>query len=144
TLLAALELRNHEVPEVELISFVTNDLFRHYPAPSTAFRHRAFFVGRDQRNLGAGGRLEYVPISLAEVPQLFANRRIDVDAALIQVSPPDARGYVSLGVAVDVTAAAVQAAPLVIAEINPAMPRTHGDTFLHVDRIDRFVPVDEP
>ena len=143
TLLAALENRQTELPEVELISFITNDLFRYYPAPRSAFRHRAFFVGRDLRSLSESGQVEYVPISLAEVPRLFANRRIDLDVALIQVSPPDARGYVSLGISVDVTAAAVQAAAVVIAEINPAMPRTHGDTFIHVNRIDRLVNVDE-
>ena len=90
------------------------------------------------------GMAEYVPIQLSRVPELMARGSQPVDVAMIQVSPPDAFGYVSLGVSVDIIPAAVAAAKFVIAEINPAMPRTQGDTALHMHDIDVIVPVDTP
>ncbi len=92
----------------------------------------------------AQGLADYVPISIALVTALMRNRRIAIDVALIQVSPPDAFGYVSLGVSVDIVYAAASHAGIVIAEINPNMPRTMGETFLHVDGIDHFVWADVP
>jgi 4-hydroxybutyrate CoA-transferase len=89
-------------------------------------------------------RADYTPVFLSEVPDLFRSGRIPLDAALIQVSPPDTHGYCSLGISVDVVMAAVENARYVIAEVNPNMPRTHGETFLHVSRIDAFVPSDCP
>jgi len=85
-----------------------------------------------------------VPISLEEVPHLLTSGRLPIDVALLQVSPPDARGYVSLGVSVDLTPAVLSVARSVIAEINPAMPRTHGESFVHLDRFDALVNVDVP
>jgi GNAT superfamily N-acetyltransferase len=83
-------------------------------------------------------------VFLSEIPELIRNRRMRIDVALIQTTPPDAHGYVSLGVSVDVVRAAVDSAELVLAEINPNMPRTHGDSFLHVSRLHAMVPVDAP
>ncbi|MEW6486330.1 MAG: GNAT family N-acetyltransferase [Thermodesulfobacteriota bacterium] len=103
------------------------------------FRHNAFFIGDNTRRAVAEGRADYTPVYLSELPQLFRSRRTRVDAALIQVGPPDRHGFVSLGVSVDVTKAAVESAKLVIAEVNPEMPRTLGDSFLPVDRIDYLV-----
>ena len=96
------------------------------------------------RGLACSDRLEYVPICLEEVPELLATGRLPIDVALLQVSPPDARGFVSLGVSVDLAPAVLAVARHVIAEVNPAMPRTHGESFVHVDRFDALVSVDTP
>ena len=85
-----------------------------------------------------------MPISLEEVPVLLASGRLPIDVALLQVSPPDARGYVSLGVSVDLTPAVLSVARRVIAEVNPAMPRTHGESFVHLGCFDALVKVDTP
>lgn len=112
--------------------------------PQTQYRHRVFYVGRDVRDLVPGGQIEYVPVSLADVPAMFTNGHLPLDVALVQVAPPDADGMCSLGVSVDITRAAVLAARTVIAEVNPAMPRTRGDSRIPVERIDHIVPVDTP
>jgi acyl-CoA hydrolase/RimJ/RimL family protein N-acetyltransferase len=111
---------------------------------TTAYRHRSFFVGRDIQAAVRQGLAEYVPLSIARLPALIGIGRVKVDVALIQVSPPDAFGYVSLGVSVDVLPAAVAKARLVVAEVNPHMPRSQGESTLHVDDIDWLVPVDTP
>jgi acyl-CoA hydrolase/RimJ/RimL family protein N-acetyltransferase len=89
------------------------------------------------------GRADYTPCFLSEIPGLFLDGILPLDAALVQVTPPDAHGYCSLGVSVDVVSAACRAARVVIAQLNPRMPRTHGQSFIHVDRIDAFLPFDE-
>ncbi len=120
------------------------------PAPYVArglerrFRHTAFFIGENVRQAVQEGRADFMPVFLSEIPELIRSRRVRIDAVLIQVSPPDAHGFVSLGVSVDVVRAAVDCADLLIAEVNPRMPRTLGDSFLHIDRIAALVPVDAP
>ena len=111
---------------------------------TTAFRHRVFYVGSDVRDLLPSGLVEYVPVSLADVPAMFTDGHLPLDVALVQVAPPDADGMYSLGVSVDITRAAVLAATTVIAEVNPAMPRTRGESLVPADRIDHAVPVDTP
>lgn len=117
-----------------------------YVAPelSARFRHSAFFIGPNVRAAVQDGRADFIPVFLSEIPQLIRSRRVRIDVALIQTSPPDAHGYVSLGVSVDIVRAAVDSADLVLAEVNPRMPRTHGDSFLHVSKIHRWVPVEHP
>jgi len=146
SLVAALEALRPSPADVELLHFLTDQALRHDAAgqPQTQFRHRSFFVGQDMRAAVRQGLADYVPISLARVPQLMAIGRIPVDVALIQVSMPDEFGYVSLGLSVDVIPAAVARARLVIAEVNPLMPRSMGDSMLHVGEIDHLVPVDTP
>jgi len=112
------------------------------PGMERRFRHTAFFIGTNVREAVQQGRADFMPVFLSEIPALIRSRRVRIDVALIQVSPPDARGYVSLGVSVDIVREAVEAADLVLAEVNPRMPRTHGDSFVHVDRIAKLVPVD--
>mgnify|MGYP003336259024 CR=1 FL=1 len=90
------------------------------------------------------GLAEYVPISIAHLPRMIELGRIPVDVALIQVSPPDEFGYVSLGVSVDMMQSVVARAKYIVAEVNPQMPRTMGDSTLHIDKIDQLVPVDMP
>lgn len=111
---------------------------------SANFRHNAFFIAENTRNAVAEGRADYTPILLSELPDLFKTRKIRLDAALIQVSPPDRHGYVSLGVSVDVTLSAVNAARYVVAEVNPNVPRTMGYSFLHVSRLDALVESTAP
>ena len=146
TLVAALEALPTPPADLELLHFLSDGALPHDAEgrPTTQFRHRCFFVGRDMRAAVREGLAEYVPMSIARVPQLMANGRIAVDVALLQVSLPDEFGYVSLGVAVDVAPAAIAAAALVIAEVNPAMPRSMGDSLVHLDQIDWLVPVDRP
>ncbi|WP_224247664.1 bifunctional acetyl-CoA hydrolase/transferase family protein/GNAT family N-acetyltransferase [Hyalangium gracile] len=114
------------------------------PEHAERFRHIAFFIGANVRRAVQEGRADFMPVFLSEIPELIRNRRVRIDVALIQVSPPDAHGYVSLGVSVDIVRSAVDSATLVIAEVNPRMPRTHGDSFFHVSRFDKLVPVDAP
>ncbi len=145
-LVQALEARSPKPGDVELLHFLTDHAVPHdaQGLATTAYRHRSFFVGADIRAAVRQGLAEYVPMSIARVPQLIANGRIPVDVALIQVSMPDAFGYVSLGVSVDIAPAAVAKARLVIAEVNPSMPCTMGRSMLHVDDIDWLVPVATP
>ena len=90
------------------------------------------------------GKIDYIPAYLSQIPKFFSSQRIGLDVALIQVCPPDRYGYCSLGVSVDITKAGLEAASLVIAQVNPNMPRTWGDTIVHVDDIDYLVPFEEP
>jgi acyl-CoA hydrolase/GNAT superfamily N-acetyltransferase len=114
------------------------------PELAARFRHAAFFIGPNVREAVQEGRADFIPVFLSEIPRLIRARRCRVDVALIQVSPPDTHGHVSLGVSVDVVRAAVEAADLVLAEVNPLMPRTLGDSFLHVRDIDGLIPVERP
>jgi acyl-CoA hydrolase/RimJ/RimL family protein N-acetyltransferase len=144
TLVEALEWRKPTPPDVELFHFLTSGLEPLWVERLSAYRHRCFFVGSDVRALVQSGQAEYVPISLTQIPYLTANGRIRADVAFVQVSPPDAHGFVSLGVSVDITMSVLRYAKTIVAEVNPSMPRTLGDTFLHIDRIDRFVRVERP
>jgi acyl-CoA hydrolase/GNAT superfamily N-acetyltransferase len=114
------------------------------PGLEHRFRHMAFFIGPNVRDAVQEGRADFLPVFLSEIPELIRSRRVPVDVALIQVSSPDRHGYVSLGVSVDIVRAAVDTAALVLAEVNPRMPRTHGDSFVHVREIDHLVAVDRP
>lgn len=108
------------------------------------FRHNSFFIGDNTRDAINRGFADYTPIFLSQVPYLFRRKIIPIDVALIQTSPPDEHGYASLGISVDIVKAAVENASLVIAQMNPRMPRVHGDTFIHLKDIDYIVPRDEP
>jgi acyl-CoA hydrolase/L-amino acid N-acyltransferase YncA len=144
-LTAALENMKTPADDVEFFHYLTTGILPPSEGLATSkYRHRCFFVGTDMREMVNRGTAEYVPVSLSQVPSLISTGRIRVDIALIQVSPPDEFGYVSLGVSVDVVMTAVRYAKLVIAEVNPNMPRTLGDSFIHVNQIHKLVPVDEP
>ncbi len=145
-LVAALEQLDLRPADVELVHFLTDHAVPHNTQgeATTHFRHRSFFVGADVRAAVKQGIADYVPMSIARVPALMAIGRIKVDVAFIQVSLPDAFGYVSLGISVDVIPAAVASARLVVAEVNPAMPRSMGDSTLHLSQIHWLVPVDTP
>lgn len=108
------------------------------------FRHNSFFVSTSSRNAVNEGIADYTPIFLSKLPELFHRGRIPIDIALIQTSLPDKNGYVSLGISVDITKAAIEQSRLVVAQVNPRMPRVHGDTFIHLSDINYIVPFDEP
>jgi len=111
---------------------------------SPNFRHNSFFIGDNTREAVNEGLADYTPIFLSQVPDLFYRNFIPIDVALVQASPPDRNGYMSLGISVDITKAAVEVAKLVICQINSHMPRVHGDTFIHMDEVDFVIPHDEP
>jgi acyl-CoA hydrolase/RimJ/RimL family protein N-acetyltransferase len=142
-LVEALERLDRPPEGVELVHFLTDRIGVGDP-PSTNYRHRVFYVGRDVQALLDSGLVEYLPLSLADVPRLIRSGRMPIDVAFVQVAPPDPDGTCSLGISVDVTQAAALAARTVVAELNPAMPRTRGDSRIPLDRIDRFVEVDTP
>jgi len=108
------------------------------------FSLKLFFISQALRKAAFEGKIDYIPSYLSQIPRLFASHRIGLDVALVQVSPPDKFGYCSLGVSVDITRSAVEHSLVVIAQVNPRMPRTWGDSFVHVDEIDWLVPYEEP
>jgi acyl-CoA hydrolase/RimJ/RimL family protein N-acetyltransferase len=108
------------------------------------FRHNTFFVSDNIRDAVSEGRADYSPIMLSDIPRLFRTKRMPLDVALIQTTPPDEHGYCSLGISVDITKSAAETADLVIAQINERMPMTHGDSFVNVRDIDYIVPYTEP
>jgi acyl-CoA hydrolase/RimJ/RimL family protein N-acetyltransferase len=114
-----------------------------YDQLSPNLRHNSFFIGNSIRGAVNRGRADYTPIFLSQVPDLFRRKLVPVDVALIQVSSPDRHGYFSLGVSVDIVRAAVDNASLVIAQINPRMPRVAGDGYVHIEQIDFAVDHDE-
>lgn len=145
SLVEALADDAHHLADNEIVHLLTLG-----PAPyvrpefASRFRHSAFFIGPNVRQAVQEGRADFIPVFLSEIPELIMSRRVRIDVALIQTSVPDRHGYVSLGVSVDVVRAAVDSADLVLAEVNPQMPRTHGNSFLHVSKIHGLIPVDAP
>jgi len=108
------------------------------------FRVNSFFISKNVREVIQDGLGDYTPIFLSDIPRLFTSGQLPIDVALIQVSPPDERGLCSLGISVDIVKSATENAGLVIAEVNPAMPRTLGNSFISVHDIDVLVPVEKP
>jgi len=144
-LVCALAERAGEVHDVELVHLHTEGAAPYVdPACNGSFHTRALFVGANVRSAVGTGEADYVPVFLSEVPGLFRNGVLPLDVAMVQVSPPDRHGLCSLGVSVAASQAAVRAAKTVIAQINPNMPRTHGDGILPVSQIDFAVEVDDP
>ncbi len=109
------------------------------PAVSPRFRSTSLFTGPALREPIADGRADFIPVFLSDIPRLFHTGRIRLDAALVQLSPPDRHGFCSLGTSVDSARAAVDTAPMIIAEINDQMPRTHGNTAIPFERVTAFV-----
>lgn len=144
-LLEALAGRKDELSDVELVHVLQlgSDPFL-APDMEGHFRRRSLFVGPADREAVNSGRADYVPISLHQIPWLFKRGVLPLDVALVQVSTPDEFGFVSLGVEIIAAKAAVENAKRVIALVNPRMPRTLGDTFVHVSKFTAFVEVDMP
>jgi 4-hydroxybutyrate CoA-transferase len=144
-LLAALAGRASELRDVGITHLHTEGPAPHLdPALTASFRHRALFIGANAREAVNAGRADYVPIFLSDIPELLTSGVLPLDVAMLNLSPPDAHGYCSLGTSVDTALSAVRAASTVIAQLNRSMPRTLGDSFIHVDQIDFGVEVDQP
>ncbi len=109
-----------------------------------SFHLNALFLAPNARAAVADGRADFIPSFLSEVPIMFRRGRIPLDVVLIQVSPPDKHGFCSLGVSIEATLAAMEVAHTIIAQINPQMPRTHGDGQIHISRISSYCVFDEP
>lgn len=137
----ALVDRASELTNVEIVHMVAKGEGL-YVAPEMEghFRHNGFFAGPSTRQAMAEGRADYTPCHISNIPGLFRDNLLPVDVAMITVSPPDKYGFCSLGISVDYTFQAVKSAKMVIAEINPNMPRTFGRSFIRVEEIDWFVP----
>lgn len=139
-LVKALQERHRELHHVELVSITTlGDIDFDNPLYREAFFYNSLFVSACTRDVVNSLDGDYVPVFLSQIPQLFKRNILPIDVALIQVSPPDAHGYCSLGTSVDIARAAVDCAHHVIAQVNPKMPRTHGDGFIHIRDIDAMV-----
>lgn len=144
-LIDALVARAPELFDVELIHMKTlGEAVYTRPEYEGHFRHRGLFLGDNVREAVANGRADYTPIFLSEIEGLFESGALPLDVVLMQVSRPDAHGFVSLSTTVDCTMTAARCAKTVIAEVNDRAPRTHGDTAIHVSQISMFVESSRP
>lgn len=137
-LVRALVALHTKLSDVEVVHLLTAGDADYVSFPGS-FRHNAFFIGKNVRAAVCEGRADYTPIFLSEIPHLIRSGQRAVDVALIMVSPPDKAGYCSMGINVDIQRAAVESAALVIAEVNPNMPRTFGASTLHLSEITHCV-----
>lgn len=145
TLIDALCDRYQELNNVEIISIHTEGDAKYTVEPySQSFKMNSCFVGRNVRTAVNSSLGDYIPIFLSEIHLLFRQGILPLDVAIVQVSPPDVHGYCSLGVSVDVALPAIETAKKVIAQINPFVPRTHGDGIIHIKDIDCAIEVESP
>ena len=143
-LVEALCRRGPDLARVEIVSLLTMGAADYCaPAWAGAFRYNAFFVGANTREAVNAGRADFTPVFLSEVAPLFRGK-LPIDAALVQVAPPDEHGFCSFGVSVDVIKPAAECARVVIAEVNDRMPRTLGDAFIHVSKLSAIVECSRP
>jgi 4-hydroxybutyrate CoA-transferase len=144
-LVHALVRRGPDLRDVEVIHLATMGTADYtLPQFEGHFRHNAFFIGHNVRPAVQQGRADYIPIFLSEIEELFRNGSLLLDVALIQCAPPDQYGYMSLGPSIDISLTAAKCARHLIVQINDQMPRTLGDSFLHVSRVDAFVESSHP
>ena len=141
----ALSERASELRNVEICHLHTEGpaLYAN-PELSESFHVNSFFIGKNVRHTLAAGNGSYTPVFLSELPRLFRKKVLPLDVVFIHVSPPDSHGYCSLGVSVEATLAAIENAKIVIAQVNPQMPRTFGDGILHISEINYLVDVNMP
>nr|WP_121271186.1 acetyl-CoA hydrolase/transferase C-terminal domain-containing protein [Pedobacter schmidteae] len=139
-LVNALQHRYRELKDVEITSITTlGDIDFNDPVYRESFFFNSLFVSQNTRSVVNSMNGDYVPVFLSQIPKLFKEGFLPIDVALIQVSPPDAHGYCTLGTSVDIARAAVDTAKYVIAQLNPQMPRTHGHGFVHISKINAMV-----
>ncbi len=145
TLINAMTARHEDLRNVKICHLHTEGEAPYAnPELKDSFHVNSFFIGGNVRHTLLAGNGSYTPVFLSELPILFKRNIIDIDVTLIQVSPPDKHGYCSLGTTIMATVAAIDNADHVIAQINPQMPRTHGDGIIHISELDSFVEVNEP
>ncbi|MDQ5984935.1 MAG: butyrate:acetyl-CoA coenzyme A-transferase [Syntrophus sp. SKADARSKE-3] len=135
---------NPKTQDLEIIQLITLGNYFSSPEGSRSYRLKTFTIGDSIRQEVAEGRVDFVPVNLIELPYVFLTGAVAVDVAVIQTSLPDEKGFVSLGLAVDVANIVIRKASMVIAEINPNMPVTHGETAIHISNIDYIVESDLP
>lgn len=141
----ALAERAAELKDVEVCHLHTEGEAAYAnPALKDSFHVNSFFIGKNVRHTLAAGNGSYTPVFLSELPRLFRKNVLPLDVAFIHVSPPDSHGYCSLGVSVEATVAAIENAKYVVAQVNPQMPRTFGDSVIHESEIDFLVEADMP
>jgi acyl-CoA hydrolase len=144
-LLDALVARAPELRDVSMVHLHIEGPGPHLaPEMAPHFRHRALFIGPNARDAVNEGRAEFIPVFLSDVPVLFERGLLPLDAVLINVTPPDSHGFCSLGTSVEAMHAAIRSAKTVVAQFNAAMPRTLGESFVHVSEIDYAIEVDVP
>ena len=144
-LLDALVARAPELRDVGVVHLHTEGPGPHLaPEMAAHFRHRALFIGPNARAAVNEGRADYVPVFLSDVPRLFETGALPLDVVFVNATPPDAHGFCSLGTSVEAMHAAIRAAKTVVVQLNRAMPRTLGESFIHVNDIDLAVEVDQP
>ena len=144
-LIRALVGRHQELRDVEISHLMTFGCADHVdPRYQGSFRHRGLFIGSNVREAVNAGRADFVPVFLSEIPRLIQSRLLPVDVALIQIAPPDEHGFCSYGVGVECTKAAAEQAGTVVALVNRRMPRSLGDSFIHVSRLTHVVEIDRP
>src|SRR5262245_39923812 len=144
-LLDALVARAEELRDVTVVHLHTEGPGPHLaPEMEGHFRHRALFVGPNARAAVNEGRADYVPVFLSDVPRLFESGALPIDVVFVNATPPDAHGFCSLGTSVEAMHAAIRAAKTVIVQLNRSMPRTLGESFIHVGEIDLASEVDQP
>ena len=145
TLINAICDRHKDLKDVEVISIHTDGTVNYaLPPYNKAFKINSCFVGGNVRKAVNTNQGDYIPIFLSEIHWLFRRNLLPLDVAVVQVSPPDKHGYCSLGVSVDITLPAVQTAKKVIGQLNPKVPRSHGDGIIHISQLDALVEVDAP
>jgi 4-hydroxybutyrate CoA-transferase len=144
-LVKALTRRGPDLADVEVLHMATMGIADYtLPEYEGHFRHNALFIGGNVRTAVQEGRADYTPIFLSEIESLFNCGALPIDVCLLQCTPPDPYGYMSLGPSIDASLTAAQCAKHVIVEINDQMPRTLGDTFFHVSRADAFIETSHP
>ena len=144
-LLDALVERAPELRDVRVVHLHTEGPGPHLaPEMAQSFRHRALFIGPNARKAINEGRAEYIPAFLSDVPRLFEAGMLPLDAVFVNATPPDSHGFCSLGASVEAMHAAIRAAKTVIVQFNRAIPRTLGESFIHVDEIDLAIECDVP
>ena len=139
-LLRELAKQSPRLQNVEL-TFITvqGDITVDKPEYEGIFNINCMFVSESVRKAVNEGRADFIPVFLSDIPDLFKKGYLPIDVALVQVSPPDVHGYCSLGVSVDIARSPVNTAKYIVAQVNPNVPRTHGDSLIHVERINTFV-----
>jgi 4-hydroxybutyrate CoA-transferase len=143
-LVKAMVARAEELQNVKVLHILTRGIADYVrPEMAGSFRHVALFSGANVRDAINEGRADFVPIFLSEIEWLFGSRSLPIDIAMIHVSPPDEHGFCSFGVSVDTTKTAAECARVVIAQVNPKMPRTLGDSFIHLNKIHHIVEVSD-
>src|SRR4029079_2396877 len=144
-ILQAMVDRADELRDVSVVHLHTEGPGPHLaPEMADHFRHRALFIGPNARAAVNEGRADYVPVFLSDVPRLFDSGVLALGVGLVNATPPDAHGFCSLGVSVEAMHAAIRAASTVIVQLHRSMPRTLGESFIHVDDIALAVEVDVP